>query len=106
VRAVALGDALVSPAITQRLLTSFVSGPRPGARAAAGLEELTERELDVLLLVAHGLSNREVGERLFIGEATVRTHLTHVFAKLGVRDRVQAVVLAHESGLVSRARTS
>ena len=99
VRAIASGDTLLSPAITRRLLEEFVRRPPPGERPAA-LRELTERESEVLGLVAQGLSNAEIAQRLFLGETTVKTHVTRVLSKLGLRDRVQAVVLAYESGLV------
>jgi DNA-binding NarL/FixJ family response regulator len=98
IRTVAAGDALLSPAVTRRVIEQFVRSPRPAA--PPGLDELTERELDVFRLVAKGLSNAEIGHRLFIGETTVKTHVTHILFKLGLRDRVQAVVVAHESGLV------
>ena len=98
IRTVAAGDALLSPAVTRRVIEQFVRTPRPAA--PPGLNELTDRELDVFRLVAKGLSNAEIGGRLFIGETTVKTHVTHILFKLGLRDRVQAVVLAHESGLV------
>ena len=100
VRTVASGDALLAPALVRRLVEDFVRRPPPGARPAAELEELTERELEVLTLIARGLSNTEIATRLFVSEATVRTHVTHILAKLGLRDRVQAVVLAYETGLV------
>src|SRR5271169_305115 len=99
VRAIASGDTLLSPAITRRLLEEFVRRPPPGERPAA-LSDLTERESEVLGLVAQGLSNAEIAQRLFLGETTVKTHVTRVLSKLGVRDRVQAVVLSYESGLV------
>ena len=99
VRAIASGDTLLSPAITRRLLEEFVRPPPPGERPAA-LRELTERESEVLGLVAQGLSNAEIAQRLFLGETTVKTHVTRVLSKLGLRDRFQAVVLAYESGLV------
>jgi DNA-binding NarL/FixJ family response regulator len=86
--------------ITRRLVEQFVRRPPPGARAPAQLEVLTERELDVLRAVARGLSNAEIAKSLFVSEATVKTHITHILMKLGLRDRVQAVVLAYESGLV------
>jgi DNA-binding NarL/FixJ family response regulator len=100
VRVVAAGDSLLAPAITQRLIAEFVRRPPPGSGAPAELSELTERELEVLKLIARGLSNGEIASELFVSEATVKTHVTHVLSKLKVRDRVQAVVLAYESGLV------
>jgi DNA-binding NarL/FixJ family response regulator len=100
VRVVAAGDALLSPAITRRLIEGFVSRPAPGARAPTELSALTERELEVLKLVARGLSNGEIASSLSVSEATVKTHVTHILGKLGLRDRVQAVVLAYECGLV------
>jgi DNA-binding NarL/FixJ family response regulator len=100
VRTVAAGDALLAPAITRRLVEQFVRRPPPGTAKPPELEELTERELDVLVLVARGLSNSEIASALVLTEATVKTHLTHILSKLALRDRVQAVVLAYESGLV------
>ena len=100
VRVVAGGDALLAPVITRRLVEEYVRRPPPGAHAPSELAELTERELDVLKLVANGLSNTEIGSALFVTEATVKTHVTHILAKLRLRDRVQAVVLAYECGLV------
>ena len=97
IRIVAAGEALLSPAITKRVIERFTRLPRP--EAPRGLEELTERELDVFRLVARGLSNAEIGKELYISETTVKTHITHVLRKLGLRDRVQAVVLAHEAAL-------
>ena len=99
VRVVASGDVLLAPAITRRLLEEFVRRPPPGQRPA-GLGELTDRESEVLGLIARGLSNAEIAQRLFLGETTVKTHVTRILAKLHLRDRVQAVVLAYESGLV------
>jgi DNA-binding NarL/FixJ family response regulator len=99
VRTVAAGDALLAPSVTRRLIEEF--GRRPGPLAAPDeLHTLTERELGVLKLMARGLSNAEIAERLFLGETTVKTHVGRVLMKLGLRDRVQAVVLAYESGLV------
>lgn len=98
VRTVAAGDALLSPGVTRRVIARFASAPR--VEPPAGLGELTSREHEVLLLVAEGLSNAEIAERLVIGETTVKTHVTHVLQKLGLRDRVQAVVVAHQAGLV------
>ena len=100
VRTVAAGDALLAPAITRRLVEQFVRRPPPAAARPPELERLTARELDVLVLVARGLSNSEIGSALFLTEATVKTHLTHILSKLDLRDRVQAVVVAYESGLV------
>ena len=99
VRTVARGEALLAPAITKRLLERFITRPHPG-RAVPALAELSERELDVLRLLARGLSNAEIAAELFIGEATVKTHVARILTKLGVRDRVQAVVFAYESGLI------
>ena len=99
VRTVAAGDALLHPALTRRLVERFVAGPPPGGRPAA-LAALTERETEVLRLAGRGLSNAEIAALLFLGEATVKTHIGRVLAKLGLRDRVQAVVVAYETGLV------
>ena len=101
IRTVAAGDALLSPAVTKRVIERFTRLPRPSA--PPGLEDLTERELEVLRLVAQGLSNEEIGQRLFIGETTVKTHVTHVLQKLDLRDRVQVVVLAHQTGMLEDA---
>jgi DNA-binding NarL/FixJ family response regulator len=98
-RTVAAGDALLSPAVTKRVIRRFARLPRPAPPEA--VDELTARELDIFRLIAEGLSNGEISERLFIGDTTVKTHVTHVLGKLGLRDRVQAVVLAYESGLVT-----
>ena len=100
IRVTAAGDALLAPTITRRLIEEFVSRPPPGSGPPAELSELTERELEVLKLIARGLSNAEIASALFLGEATMKTHVSHVLAKLRLRDRVQAVVLAYESGLV------
>jgi DNA-binding NarL/FixJ family response regulator len=100
VRVVAAGETLVSPAITRRLVEEFVRRRPPGSGAPAAVLELTQRELEVLKLVARGLSNSEIAAELFLSEATVKTHITHVLTKLNLRDRVQAVVLAYESELV------
>ena len=98
VRTVAAGEALLSPAVTKRVIKEFTRLPR--AEPPAEIEELTARELEIFGLIAEGLSNLEIGERLFIGETTVKTHVTHILQKLGLRDRVQAVVLAYRTGLV------
>ena len=105
VRTVARGEALLAPAITQRLIERFLTRPTPGG-AASGLSELSARELDVLRLLARGLSNAEIAAELIIGEATVKTHVARIFAKLDLRDRVQAVVFAYESGLVEPGDTT
>jgi DNA-binding NarL/FixJ family response regulator len=97
IRIVAGGDALLSPTITKRVIQKFTRIPHP--EPPKGLHELTERELDVFRLIARGLSNAEIGEELYITDTTVKTHITHILQKLGLRDRVQAVVLAHETGL-------
>jgi DNA-binding NarL/FixJ family response regulator len=103
VRVVADSQALLAPAITRRLLDEF-AGQAPADRDDPALDLLTAREREVLLLVAEGLSNAEIAERLVVGETTVKTHVGRVLAKLGLRDRVQAVVLAYESGLVTPRR--
>jgi DNA-binding NarL/FixJ family response regulator len=101
IRAVHSGDAVVAPSTTRRLLDRFAPMlPAADPRAAAELAELTERERQVLILVAQGLSNAELAQRLFVSEATVKTHVGRILAKLGLRDRVQAVVYAYENGLV------
>jgi len=106
IRAANEGNALVEPRMTRRLLDEFARRPAmvPSGEIPSRLGELTERELDVLREVARGLSNVEIGERLYIGEATVKTHVTHILSKLGLRDRIQAVVLAYESGLIEPGR--
>ena len=103
VRTVAAGEALLHPALTKRLLDNFCAGPAPGERPAE-VATLTDRELDVLRLVARGRSNTEIAGELFLSEATVKTHLGHLMAKLGLRDRVQAVVFAYDCGLVTPGR--
>ena len=101
IRAVHSGDAVVAPSTTRRLLDRFAPMlPAGDAQAASELEDLTEREHQVLILVAQGLSNAELAQRLFVSEATVKTHVGRILAKLGLRDRVQAVVYAYENGLV------
>jgi DNA-binding NarL/FixJ family response regulator len=100
VRTIAQGDALLGPTITRRLVEEFVRRPRPGQAAPEQVEDLTEREREVLVLMARGLSNGEIAARLVISETTVKKHVNHVFQKLDLRDRVQAVVLAYECGLV------
>lgn len=103
VHACVRGETLLSPAVTRRLVENFVRRPPAtfDGRVPTALARLTPRELDVMRAVAGGLSNAEIGRRLFLTEATVKTHVTRILAKLGLRDRVQAVVLAYESGLVA-----
>jgi DNA-binding NarL/FixJ family response regulator/class 3 adenylate cyclase len=103
VRVAAAGDALLAPSITRRLIEDFARAARPEGRAVPErLAELTSRELEVLGLMARGLSNSEIAAELVLGENTIKTHVAHVLSKLGLRDRVQAVVLAYETGLVAR----
>jgi DNA-binding NarL/FixJ family response regulator len=97
IRIVAGGDALLSPAITKRVIKRFTRIPHPAPPVELG--DLTERELDVFRLIARGLSNAEIGQELHISDTTVKTHITHILQKLDLRDRVQAVVLAYETGL-------
>ena len=99
VRAAATGDSLIEPAITRRLVERFVEAPQPQGLPAQ-LTSLTERELDVLRLIARGLSNAEIAAELVVAETTVKTHVARVLTKLGVRDRVQAVVVAYRTGFV------
>ncbi|MBV9831871.1 MAG: response regulator transcription factor [Marmoricola sp.] len=100
VHAVARGDALLAPQITRRLVEEFVRRPAPGDGRPEQLAALTARECEILVEMGHGRSNREIAERLFLSEATVKTHVTRVLTKLSLRDRAQAVVLAYETGLV------
>jgi DNA-binding NarL/FixJ family response regulator len=100
VRTVAAGDALLAPSVTRRLLEEFSERPATQPPPAA-LAELTAREREVLVLVAQGLSNGEIASTLVVSEATVKTHVTRILMKLGLRDRVQAVVLAYETGIVA-----
>jgi DNA-binding NarL/FixJ family response regulator len=97
IRVVAGGDALLSPAITKRVIKQFTRIPQ--SAPPKNLDDLTERELDVFRLIARGLSNAEIGRELYISETTVKTHITHILQKLNLRDRVQAVVLAYETGI-------
>jgi DNA-binding NarL/FixJ family response regulator len=100
VRTVARGDALLAPEVVRRLVERFVSQPPPTEGAPAELSTLTERELEVLRLIAQGCSNSEIADELVLSGATVKTHINRIFGKLGLRERAQAVVLAYESGLV------
>jgi len=99
VRVVAAGEALLSPSITRRLIEDYARRP-PAREQPAALAELTARELEVFRLIARGLSNGDIARELFVGDATVKTHVARIFAKLDLHDRAQAVVLAYESGLV------
>jgi DNA-binding NarL/FixJ family response regulator len=100
IRTVAAGDALLAPEITRAMIEDYVQRPRPGAATPEAVGVLTPRELEVLSLIARGRSNREIAAELFLSEPTVKTHVTRILAKLQVRDRVHAVVLAYECGLV------
>jgi DNA-binding NarL/FixJ family response regulator len=97
IRTVAAGDALLSPTVTKRVIRQFARMPRPAPPKE--LDELSERERGVFRLIARGLSNAEIGQELYISETTVKTHVTHILQKLGLRDRVQAVVLAYQTGV-------
>jgi DNA-binding NarL/FixJ family response regulator len=100
VRVVACGESLLAPTITRRLIEDYVRRPPPGTRSPKELEHLTDRELEVLRLIARGLSNPEIAAELIVSPATVKTHINRVLMKLNLRNRVQAVVLAYETGLV------
>ena len=100
IRTIATGDSLLAPSITRRLIEGFINRPAPGARDAPDLQDLTPRELEVLELIGRGRSNTEIARQLVVSETTVKTHVAHVFSKLAVRDRAQAVVVAYETGLV------
>ncbi|HEY2308928.1 MAG TPA: response regulator transcription factor [Streptosporangiaceae bacterium] len=100
VRAAAAGDALLAPSVTRRLIEAFARRPRETSPSPSQLASLTARERDVLLLLARGRSNAEIASALFVSEATVKTHVGNLLAKLGLRDRVQAVILAYETGIV------
>lgn len=102
IRVIASGDALLAPSVTRRLIEEIGRRPpRDSVATAPGLDMLTEREHEVLRLLAKGLSNAEIAEQLYLGEATIKTHVGRVLMKLNLRDRVQAVVLAYESGLIT-----
>jgi len=103
VRVVAEGDGLLSPSVTRRVVQEFARHRRP-PEPSADLDRLTERELEVLSRVAEGLSNAEIGEALYVSEATVKTHISNLLSKLGLRDRVQAVIFAYEHGVVERGQ--
>jgi DNA-binding NarL/FixJ family response regulator len=105
IRAVAAGEALLAPTVTRRLIEEFARVGAVQRTRPSALDELTPRELEVLRLLARGMSNAEIAASLVVGDTTVKTHVTHVLGKLGLRDRVQAVVLAYESGLVTPGRS-
>jgi DNA-binding NarL/FixJ family response regulator len=105
IRVVAEGDALLAPSVTKRLIQEFSRGAVAQQSAPAALEDLTPRELEVFKLIARGMSNAEIAAELIVSETTVKTHVARVLMKLGVRDRVQAVVLAYESGVVAPGAT-
>jgi DNA-binding NarL/FixJ family response regulator len=101
VRTVAGGDALLAPAVTRRLIEHYIGQPEPDGGLKRGLEELTPRELDVMKLVATGMTNGEIAAELHLGEGTVKTHVTAILSKLGIGNRAQIVVAAYESGLIT-----
>jgi DNA-binding NarL/FixJ family response regulator len=105
VRAASAGETLLAPAITRRLIEDFCRGPAPGAAAGTAAARLTERELGVVRLVAQGMSNTEIAARLYLSEATVKSHIARILAKLGLRDRVQVAVFAYENGIVRPGRS-
>jgi DNA-binding NarL/FixJ family response regulator len=100
IRVVASGEALLAPSVTRRLIEEFAKRPEPSERKPKELESLTERELEVLREVARGLTNQEIATNLHVSETTIKTHVAHLLDKLDLRDRVQAVILAYEAGLV------
>ena len=104
VRVAAAGDALLAPSVTRRLIEAFAMRPASVAPAPSRLASLTPRERDILMLVARGRSNTEIASDLVVSEATVKTHVGHLLAKLGLRDRVQAVILAYETGAITPGR--
>ncbi len=105
IRVVAAGEALLAPSVTRRLIDHFASRPAPRGQDLSQLKTLTDREREVLELIAHGLSNAEVADRLYLTEGTVKTHVKHIFEKLEVRDRTQAVIFAYDAGLVAPKST-
>ena len=107
VRVVASGEAVVAPTVTRRLIERFVGdGPEAGRLSLAALDVLTGREREVLMLIARGLANAEIAQGLFLSEGTVKTHVSRILAKLGLRDRLQAVILAYETGLIRAGQGS
>ncbi|MGC0272962.1 response regulator transcription factor [Pseudactinotalea sp. Z1739] len=106
VRIVAEGDALLAPAITRRLIEEFVTRQPPTSGVPPQFETLTERELDVFRLIARGHNNQEIAEKLYLGRATIKTHIGHLLTKLDLRDRAQLIVLAYETGLIQPGDTN
>jgi DNA-binding NarL/FixJ family response regulator len=104
IRVVAGGEALLSPSITRHLIEEFVRRPQPGRSAPPGLDALTGREVEVLELVARGLSNAEIAQRLYVSPATAKTHVARLLMKLNARDRAQLIIVAYESGLITPQR--
>jgi DNA-binding NarL/FixJ family response regulator len=104
VRAVSAGETLLAPAVTRRLIEDYCRGPAPSTAESGAAGRLSERELDVVRLVAQGLSNAEIAGRLYLSEATVKSHVARILAKLGLRDRVQVAVYAYENGIVRPGR--
>jgi DNA-binding NarL/FixJ family response regulator len=104
IRVAAAGDALLAPSVTKKLIEAFVARPAQTLPSPSRLASLTPRERDILLLLARGRSNLEIARELVVTEATVKTHVAHLLAKLGLRDRVQAVILAYETGAVTPGR--
>ena len=104
VRLVARGDALLAPSVTRHVIEHYVTRPAPSTPSAAALQRLTHREREVLRLLAEGMSNAELAHELFVGEGTIKTHISSILTKLGLRDRVQAVVYAYQHGLVAPSR--
>lgn len=105
IRVVAGGEALLAPSVTRRLIDQFAQRPAPGAGDVRSLDEITEREREVLALVARGMSNAEIADQLVLSEGTVKTHVKHIFGKLNLRDRAQAVIFAYDAGLVEPRRS-
>lgn len=106
IRIIAEGEALLAPSVTRRLIEEFASRPSNAAPTLEQLDQLTEREVEVLQVIARGNTNSEIADALFVSETTVKTHVSHILTKLGLRDRVQAVVFAYECGLVERGSGS
>uniref|UniRef100_A0A8R1IZW1 Uncharacterized protein n=1 Tax=Caenorhabditis japonica TaxID=281687 RepID=A0A8R1IZW1_CAEJA len=106
ITALANGDGLLSPEVTRRVIERSVNSPEPTTPAPPVLDQLTERELEVLHLVASGLSNSEIAAKLFVGEATVKTHVSNLLTKLDIRDRIHAVIWAYENGIVGAGARS